>query len=90
MRAARRCPGQCIRQRFDAQRWRTIGAVAVVLRRTVAGLRAARGPQPDTRLRGNTRGGHGRIREELAARVKPGTGRLFLDATGAIALIVFN
>ena len=28
--------------------------------------------------------------KRLAARVKPGTGRFFLDATGAIALIVFN
>ena len=26
----------------------------------------------------------------VAARVKPGNGRLFLDATGAIALIIFN
>jgi hypothetical protein len=38
----------------------------------------------DARLRGDPRGCDGGVREELAARVKPGTGRLFLDATGAI------
>ena len=50
-------------------------------------VRANFGPKAE---RADARGRDGGVRQELAARVKRGTGRLFLDATGAIALIVFN